>query len=92
MNFFFEIGPWVLEVMSFKCFFLLLALVAILFSGAISFSYFGRRSPKERFCEIILKSGHWPTRRCRLKKLLTDGWTDIGQISISIAAHLEHFS
>ena len=31
------------------------------------FSNFGRRSPKEHFCEIILKSGHWPKRRCRLK-------------------------
>ena len=30
------------------------------------FSNFGRGSPKEHFCEIILKSGHWP-RRCCLK-------------------------
>ena len=25
-------------------------------------SNFGRRSPKEHFCEIILKSGYWPRR------------------------------
>ena len=29
-----------------------------------------RGSPKEHFCEIILKSGHWPWRRCRLKVFL----------------------
>ena len=31
---------------------------------------FGRGSPKEHFCEIILKLGHWPRRRCRLKVFL----------------------
>ena len=31
------------------------------------FSNFGRGSPKEHFCEIILKLDHWPRRRCRLK-------------------------
>ena len=31
------------------------------------FRSFGRGSPKEHFCEIILKSGHWPRGRCRLK-------------------------
>ena len=25
------------------------------------------RSPKEHFCDIILKSGHWPARICHLK-------------------------
>ena len=25
---------------------------------------------------IFVKSGHWPRRRCHLKKLLTDGRTD----------------
>ena len=29
-------------------------------------SNFDRESTKEHFCEIILKSGHWP-RRCHLK-------------------------
>ena len=58
------------------------------------FSNFGRGSPKEHFCEIILQSGHWPRRRCHLKELLTDrqtddGRTEDGQISITIA-HLEH--
>ena len=31
------------------------------------FSNFGRGSSKEHFCEIILKSTHWPWRRGRLK-------------------------
>ena len=43
------------------------------------FSNFGRGSSKKHFCELILKPGHWPRRRCCLKKLLTDGRTD-GQI------------
>ena len=30
------------------------------------FSNFPRRLHKEYFCEIILKSGHWPRRRCGL--------------------------
>ena len=30
------------------------------------FSNFGRGSAKEHFCEIILKSGHLPRRRCCL--------------------------
>ena len=35
----------------------------------LSFSNIGRRSPKEHFCEIILKSDHWP-RRCHLNIFL----------------------
>ena len=38
-------------------------------SGMI-FSKFGRRPPKENFCEIILKSVHWSRRRCHLKVFL----------------------
>ena len=34
------------------------------------FSNFGKWSPKEHFCEIILKLGHWPWRRCHLKVFL----------------------
>ena len=34
------------------------------------FSNFGRGSPMEHFCEIILKSGHWPRRRCCFKVFL----------------------
>ena len=34
------------------------------------FNNFGRGSPKKHFCEFILKSGHWPRRRCRLKVFL----------------------
>ena len=55
--------------MSFKGF-LFFALVAILFSGTEQLSNFDRGSPKEHFCEIILKSGHWPRRRCHLKVFL----------------------
>ena len=31
---------------------------------------FGKGAREEHFCEIILKSGHWPGRRCRLKVFL----------------------
>ena len=31
------------------------------------FRNFSRESSKEYFCEIILKSAHWPGRRCSLK-------------------------
>ena len=34
------------------------------------FSDFGRGSPKEHFCEIILKSVHWSRRRRHLKVFL----------------------
>ena len=50
--------------------FLFLALTAILFSRVEPFYNFGSGSPKEHFCEIILKSGHWPRRRCCLKVFL----------------------
>ena len=54
--------------MSFKVFFcLFLALAASLFSGRNDFSNFGRRSPKEHFCEISLKSVLWSGKRCHLK-------------------------
>ena len=43
------------------------------------FSNLGRGLPKEHFCKIILKSGHWSRRRCHLKKLLADD----GLISIT---------
>ena len=35
-------------------------------SGTI-LAIFGIWSPKEHFCEMILKSSHWPKRRCNLK-------------------------
>ena len=41
-----------------------LALVPLCSAERNHFSNFGRGSPKEHFCEIILKSGHWPSRRC----------------------------
>ena len=44
-----------------------MASAAILLAQQNNFSNFGRESPKEHFCEIILKSGHWPRRRCCLK-------------------------
>ena len=34
------------------------------------FSNFGNGSPEEHFCEIILKLGNWPRKRCRLKGFL----------------------
>ena len=55
---------------TFKVFLLFSALVAILFSGAEPFYHFNRKSPKEHFCEINLKLGHWPRRRSRLKVFL----------------------
>ena len=36
-----------------------------------NFSNLCRGSPKDYFCEIILKSGHWSWRRCRLKVFLS---------------------
>ena len=56
--------------MSFKCFFLFLALMAVLFSGAEPFKQFGRGSSKEHSCDIILKSVHCSRRRCHLKVFL----------------------
>ena len=47
--------------------FLFLALVANLFSVEENFYNFGKESPKEHFCEIILKSVHWSRMRCHLK-------------------------
>ena len=47
--------------------FLFLAFTAILFSERNHFSNFSRRSSKKHSCEIILKSAHWPGRRCCLK-------------------------
>ena len=38
--------------------------------GAEDFSKFGSGSPKEHFCAIILKSGHWSMRICRLNIFL----------------------
>ena len=37
--------------------------------GQNHFSNSDKGSPKEHFCEISLKSGHWP-RRCHLKVFL----------------------
>ena len=56
--------------MSFLKVFFFFCSVAILFSGAEQLSNFDRGSPKEHFCEIILKSGYWPGRRCHLKVFL----------------------
>lgn len=51
-----------LQEMSFKGF--------LFFSSGchfVDFSNFGKGSPKEHFCETIVKSTHWPRRGCRLK-------------------------
>ena len=47
--------------------FLFFALTAIFSAEQNHFSNFGKGSSKKHFCEIILKSAHWPWRRCRLK-------------------------
>ena len=44
--------------------FSILALAAILFNRAERFWQFWQGSPKEHFCEIILKSVDWSGRRC----------------------------
>ena len=63
---YFEIGPLAWEEMSFKGF--------SSFSPVRPFCLgnFGRGSPKEHSCKIILKSIHRFRRRCLLSKLLTD--------------------
>ena len=48
-----------------KMVFLFFALTAICSAKRNHFSNFSRESSKEHFCEIILKSVHWPGRRCR---------------------------
>ena len=56
--------------MSFNVFFFLfffLTLAAICYRGAEPFSNFAKGLPMEHFCEIILKSVLWPSRRFRLK-------------------------
>ena len=50
-------------------FFLILALAAICSVEWNNFSNFDRGSPKEHFCETILKSVHW-SRRCHLSFFL----------------------
>ena len=52
--------------MLFKCFFLFLVLMVVLFSGADPLWQFGKRSSKKHFCEIVLKLAYWPWRRCCL--------------------------
>ena len=47
-----------------------LALAAICSAVQNDFSNFGRGSPKEHSCEIILKSVHWSRRRCHLNVFL----------------------
>ena len=41
-----------------------------MFSRAEPFRQFGKGAYEEHLCEIILKSGHWPGRRCCLKVFL----------------------
>ena len=51
-------------------------------------SSFGRGSPKEYSCEIILKLGQWPWRRCHLKVFL---FLALGAILFSGAELLGNF-
>ena len=56
------------------------------------FSIFGRGSPKEHFCEIILKLfGHCSRWSYYLKKLLTDGLTDGGHFHIKLEVQKMQF-
>ena len=65
----------------FFSFFYFLVLVVILFIRAEQFEQFGRGSPKKQFCEIILKSCHWPRRRCYLHKcFLLQLWWPFGSV------------
>ena len=40
---------------------------------------FERGPTKDHFCAVLSKSNQWFWRRCRLKKLFTDGQMDEGQ-------------
>ena len=42
----------------------------------IDFNNFDRGLPEKHFCEIILKSGHWPRKRNCLTDGRADGLTD----------------
>ena len=53
--------------MSFKVFFYLKLWWPFCSEEQNHFRKLGSGSPNEHSCEIILKSGHWPKRRCRLK-------------------------
>ena len=72
--------------MSFKGFFVIFSSGShfVQWSGTIS-AILEEGHQNEHSCDFFLKLGHY-SRRCHLKKLLTDD----GQISITIA-HLEHF-
>ena len=62
-----KICPLVSQKKLFKAFFLFIALAAILFNRGERFEQFGRQSPKEQSCIVILKSMHWLRRRSCLK-------------------------
>ena len=73
VNLFFETKPLVWEEMSFKVvvFFLYFMLWWRICSAEWNnFNNFGRGSPKEHFCEIILKSFLWSRRGYLLKVFL----------------------
>ena len=53
--------------MSFKGFFYFKLWRPFFSAERNHFSNFSRGSSKKHFCEIILKSAHWPWRRCRFK-------------------------
>ena len=56
--------------MSFKGFFYFYLWWPFCLAEQNDFSNFGKGASEEHFCEIILKSGHWPGRRCHLKVFL----------------------
>ena len=42
------------------------------------FRNFGRGSPKELFCEIILISSHWSSKRCQFKDFSFSNFSSVG--------------
>ena len=62
-----KLDHWPTRTCLLKFFFLFFALMAIFLAERNHLSNFASGSPKEHFCEIILQSGHTPTKRCHLK-------------------------
>ena len=64
---YFEIRTLAAAEMSFKCFFLFLALATFCAAKRSHFNIFGWGPLMKHFYANILKSGHWPRMRYRLK-------------------------
>ena len=53
--------------------------VTYMCNGPETFNNFGRKPTKNHSCEVWSKANQWFRRRCRFKKLLTDGRTHDGR-------------